>query len=214
MLWLALSALMSLPVHIDKRVHDVRALFSNDDFPAYLVIQGISRTVHTRTIVRRDGSVESCAAEVSSGDTKLDAYTCALILKRGKFLPAKWTDGSPVYALIRVPVRWMIAGAPSSVEDIMKKTVPHFELSVNRLPKGAGSIVGVNLIVAADEKGRVQACSEDTGFKSFRKKHFPGLALLACQQVKTAFTAPVPTNAGGNPVRSVQTLVVHFRLDR
>src|SRR4051812_28790294 len=91
MLLLALAAQLSLPAPANAHVHDVRELFSADDFPDYL--QGHSslrRMVYTRTTVRPDGSVQGCTAEASSGDAKLDAYTCAIILKRAKFTPARW----------------------------------------------------------------------------------------------------------------------------
>ena len=160
MFWIALAAQLAAPLPADARAPAVWALVSADDFPAYLQIAGVSRTVYTRTIVRPDGSIEKCGAETTSGDAKLDAYTCAIIEKRAKFLPAKWIDGSPVYGVIRFPVSWLIADAPPTDEEVLRSTVPDLELSVNRLPKGAHKIAAVSLAIAADENGRVLSCVE------------------------------------------------------
>ena len=108
MFWIALAAQMSLPLQIGTHYPDVRGVFSVDDFPGDFHGHNGSRVVYTRTTVRPDGGIDSCRVEVSSGDKKLDAYTCAIIMKRAKFEPAKWIDGSPAYGVIRVPVSWTI----------------------------------------------------------------------------------------------------------
>jgi TonB family protein len=214
MLWFALAALASLPALVNGRP-DVRAIFTVDDFPAYLQQAGVSRTVYTRTTVRPDGSLESCAVEASSGDTKLDAYTCALIVKRAKFRPATWSDGTPVYGVIRVPVGWTISNAPIPEEDRLKATTPDLELTLNKLPKGARSIAAVSLEVEADKDGRVVSCSEQPPLTtSDRRKHFPDLVTLGCQGVTENLKVAPPVDASGNKVRSVQTVSVHFLVRR
>lgn len=210
MLWFAFVALASLPTLVNGRP-DVRAIFTVDDFPAYLQQAALSKTVYTRTTVRPDGSLESCAVEASSGDTKLDAYTCALIVKRAKFRPATWSDGTPVYGVIRVPVSWLISDAPIPEEDRLKATTPDLELSVNKLPKGARSIAAVSLQVEADENGHVVTCSEQHSLtKDDRKRHFPELVTLGCQGVMANVSLSPPIDASGKKVRSVQSVSVHF----
>ena len=212
MVWFALAALLSMPVPVNGRAPDVRAIFSADDFPAYLQRAGESRIVYTRTTVRPDGTTQGCIAETSSGDPALDAYTCGLIVKRARFLPAKWTDGTPVYGVIRVPVSWMISDGPPSNEDTLKATIPDLEMSVNHLPKGAHSIVGVSLEIAADETGRPVTCAEWTPIKTDPRKHFPELIPLACQQVMAGDRLTPPVDAAGKTVRSVQSFSVHFKI--
>lgn len=213
MSWLALAALLSMPVPVNGHVPDVRAIFSADDFPAYLQRAGISRIVYIRTTVRPDGTTQGCVAETSSGDPVLDAYTCGLIVKRAKFLPATWSDGTPVYGVIRVPVSWMISDAPPSEDDSLRATMPDLEISVNQLPKGAHSIVGVSLEIAADETGRPVTCAEWTPLKTDRKKHFPELVSVACQQVMNGNRLSPALNASGKPVRSIQSFSVRFEVD-
>ncbi|MBV9062734.1 MAG: energy transducer TonB [Alphaproteobacteria bacterium] len=205
---------MSVPVPANVRVPDVRGIFSVDDFPAYLQTAGVSRIVYVRITIRPDSTIQSCVAEVSSGDTKLDAYTCAIIQKRAKFLPATWTDGSPTYGVIRVPVSWLIAYAPMSEEDTLRSTVPDLDLSVDRLPKGARKIVGVNVVIAADENGHAVSCMENPTPGSNSKRHFPELVSIACQQVAAKWTAVPPIDTTGKAARSIQTVSVHMKLDR
>lgn len=215
MFWIALAAQVSLPVPVNARLPDIRALFSVDDFPAYLLAAGISRTVYTRTTVRPDGSVQNCTAEITSGDATLDAYTCALIIKRAKFAPAKWIDGSPAYGVIRLPISWNIGfSSSSSYEDIWRATVPDLELSVNRLPDGAHKIVGVSLEIGADENGRVVTCTEyPVRAPNDHSAHFPDLVSIACGKVMKMLSVHPPLNGSGQPSRSVQTASVHFKLD-
>ena len=205
----ALAAHFSLPTPTNTRIADVRAIFTADDVPAYLVDQGeVDRTVYTRTTVRPDGSTQSCVAEASSGDQKLDAYTCALIIRRAKLSTARWLDGSAAYGVIRLPVRWTVGDSvPGSRED-----VPDLVLSVNHLPKGANAFVDVDLQIAADEKGHAVSCTEWAPPINDYGKHFSELVPIACQQATASLVLTPPLDTSGKPVRSVQSVSVHFKL--
>lgn len=213
MLWIALAAQLSVPVPANNRLRDVRAVFSFDDFPAFLLTAGVSRTVYTRTTVRPDGSIQNCVAETTSGDPKLDAYTCAIIVKRARFLPARWIDGSPAYGVIRVPVSWTIGNGPPSEAEVLRSHVPDLELSVNRLPKGAHKITAVSVQVGADENGRVVSCVEYPPITNQRGRYFPELVPMACEQATKTLSVHPPLDPSNKPVRSVQTASVHFILD-
>jgi TonB family protein len=212
MIWI-LAAQLSLPLVLGLQYPDVRAVFSADDYPAYLQQAGQSGTVYTRTTVRPDASIQSCAVERSSGDPKLDSYTCGIIVQRAKFAPAKWTNGSPAFGVIRVPVSWVISSGPPSEEAMLRATIPDLELSVNHLPKGARSIAAVNLEIAADENGRPVTCVEWAPPKNARGRHFPELVPVACQQVMAGLTVIPPVDASNKSVRSVQSVLVHFQID-
>lgn len=209
MILFALAAQLSLPTITDTRVPDVREILSYTDFPQFLLNQGdADRTVYTRTTVRPDGTIDNCAAEASSGDQRLDAYTCALIVKRAKFLPARWVDGSAVYGVLRMPVRWLILNSVNAPSE----GVPDLELSVNHLPKGAHSSVDINLQIAADEKGHPVSCAEWAPAIDDRSKRFPELVPIACQQATASLVLTSPIDASGKPARSVQSATVRFKL--
>jgi hypothetical protein len=214
MLWIVVAAQLSAPVAVDGHSSDVRGLFSYDDVPAYLIRAGeVSRTVYTRTTVRDDGSLENCAIEVSSGDTKLDAYTCALIVKRAKLAPARWIDGTRAYSVLRFPVSWTVTESVPSDEKTLKAVVPDIELSVNQLPKGAHKIVDITLEVAADEAGQIMFCLELPPEAKDSRRHFPQLVPIACDQAKKSLLLRPPLDPSGKPMRSVQTASVRLSLD-
>ena len=206
----ALAAQLSAPTLMNRRVGDVRAIFSYDDVPGYLVQQApVDRTVYTRTTVRPDGTIQSCVAESSSGDPRLDAYTCRIIVKRAKFVPARWPDGSAAYGVIREPVRWRVTDSPS--EDDRGLPVPDLAFSVNRLPAGAHSAT-VDLQVAANETGRPLSCVEGPPAPPDDNKRFPELVALACRQATETLRLSPPVDGSGKAVRSIQTVSVRFRV--
>jgi hypothetical protein len=214
MLWMMLAAQLSAPPHVSNHVPDVRALFSYTDVPDYLVRLGeVSRTVYTRTTVRDDGSVQNCVAEVTSGDTKLDAYTCTLIVKRAKFVAATWVDGTPVYSVLRFPVNWTVTESIPPDEDRLKAVVPDLELSVSQLPKGAPRIVDVTIEVTADRDGRIVSCAELPPNKRDPHPHFADLVPIACEQAEKSLSLSPPLDGSGKPTRSVQTASVRLMLD-
>jgi hypothetical protein len=210
MLWIILAAQLSMPVATGLSIPDVRAIFSADDMPTYVQEAGITRFVPTRTTVRSDGTAQDCGVERTSGDAKLDLYTCAIILKRAKFEPAKWIDGTPVYAIVRVPITWSIGGAPAESE-VQKAYPPDLELSVNHLPARAGKRVHLALMLAVDESGRVVSCGQWLpAWKHAHPKVYPELLQIACQQMTSQYTAVPPKDVSGKPVRSVQSASVVF----
>lgn len=213
-IWLILAAQLSVPIPTNPGIDDIRGVFSARDFPAYMMSSSVSRTVYTRATVRPDGSAVDCMAEISSRDKTLDAYTCGIILLRTKFMPAKWMDGSPVYGVVRHPVRWIIAEHMPSPEDQLKSYIPDLDILVSRLPLGARKIASVTLQAAVDESGRVVACLEFPPFKNSPYPRFPQLVPVACDEVKKTLRLRPPLDPSGNAWRSVQTASVHFTLDR
>jgi TonB family protein len=207
---LLLAAQFSLPIVTGAREHDVRSVFSVDDFPAYVQRAGIDRFVSTKTTVRADGTTQDCIVEGGSGDPKLDAYTCAIILRRARFQPAKWIDGSATYGVVRVPVSWVIGG-PASKSEQEKAFPVDMDLTVTRLPKGAGRLTDLRLMIAVHESGRVAACGGPPDLMDNENtKKFPELVPIACEHLLKEFTAIPAKDATGKPMRSVQTAFVRF----
>jgi hypothetical protein len=203
MFWIAVAAQLSVFYSTDPR-----SVFSPDDMPAYVQLEGINRFVRTRTTVGADGTARDCAVEGGSGDPKLDALTCAIILRRAKFTPPKWIDGSSAYGVIRAPVTWAIGDSPSDKE---KRTAypPDIELEVDKLPAGADSPSDVRLLIAVDVNGKVLGCNEAPTMR-FDKANNPELVPIACDQMKSTFTAIPAKDATGTSVRSIQTALVTF----
>lgn len=213
MLWIMFAAQMSAVIPANNHVSDIRALFTYNDVPDYLLrLSEVSRTVYTRTTVRDDGSVQRCVAEQSSGDAMLDGYTCAIIVKRGKFAAAKWTDGSPAYSVLRFPVTYTVTESIPSEEQRLRAVQDDLELSVNQLPKGARKIVDITLEVGVDETGHIVSCGELPPAAGDPRLHFPILIPIACEQATKNLTLQPPLDPSGKPLRSVQTASVQMTL--
>ena len=215
MLWIAVAAApFSIPLMIGAPGGDIRTVFSNDDFPDYLLRgPAASRTVYARTTVLPDGAIQNCTVDVSSGDRALDSYTCGLILKRAKLRPATWTDGLPAYGVIRQPINWWVGDSPISEVARVKAINPDLDLSVDRLPTGAPAIIAVELEVAVDPDGKVSACAQLPPV-SKHQRQFPELVQPTCQQVTSRLKLHPPVDPSGSPVRSIQTVLVHVQASR
>jgi hypothetical protein len=203
MLWIAVAAAAqlsaALPVNYSR-------WWSPDDVPASVRTQGVTREVPYRAVIRPDGTLDHCEVEQSSGDTSADAITCSTIMKRGKYLPARWIDGSPAYGVDRVVATWR-----ASPEAIAPKPIgPDIELAVNELPAGVSSPAGILVAVAVDEKGQLESCVADPPRWLGQPQPNATLVQVACDEVMKNFKATPVRDAGGQAVRSIQTVSVLF----
>jgi hypothetical protein len=177
--------------------------FSYDDVPVALIPEGTMRRVAVRVLIRPNGSLQGCEVELSSGDPKIDVYTCGLILKRARYSPARWSDGSPTFGVVRLPVVW-------SVGDVRPSLGPgDLEITENRLPKGVRSPAFVGTIFAADEQGRASSCMAEPATAGTPPSD-PTLVTVACARLIAAYRAIPARDENGKPVRSVQNARVRF----
>lgn len=172
--------------------------FSPDDMPANVQQSVNTYVVGTSTTVGTDGRPINCQIDHPTTNPKLDAMTCALILRRAQFTPARWIDGSATYGLYRMPVKWTtIVNDPAEHTDL--------QIQVNKLPAGSRSPVRIRLIYAADAQGRIASCTSEPVPGQARPKPInPQLVQVACSELERSWT-PIPVHdANGAPVRSVQ----------
>ena len=211
LMWLYLATQLSLPVETSGGEHDVRTVFSGNDFPARVLAEGVNRFVFTRTTVRPDGKTQDCTVEGGgSGDAQLDAYTCAIIMRRARFAPARWADGSPTYGVVRVSVNWTPRGPLTKPEESMAHPVDA-NLSVTRLPVGADRQTTLRLMIAVDETGRVLECdAARPSLQSDNGVKFPDLVPVACDFLVNQYHAIPAKDATGKSVSSVQTAIVRL----
>ncbi|SRR5258705_5123418 len=92
-------------------------VFSNDDYPPEAFKNGWEGDVGVKVHIGTDGKPRSCRILHSSGYPVLDVQTCAIVLGRARFSPARDSNGNAVEDDFVVPtVRWAIDGS----------TRPHF----------------------------------------------------------------------------------------
>jgi hypothetical protein len=86
----------------------LQSLFSTDDYPWDAVRQRQSGLAHVVVLVDEKGGIVDCTLIATSGIAVLDAQTCIIIRKRGKFAPAVGADGKPTKGIFHQRVNWVM----------------------------------------------------------------------------------------------------------
>ncbi len=81
---------------------------TNDDYPARAMREEREGTTGFRVTYGADGRITSCDVTSSSGHADLDAETCKLITRRGRFNPGKDRAGNPTGGSYSNRIRWQI----------------------------------------------------------------------------------------------------------
>ncbi len=97
------KALLKQEARLDK---PVGRLFSSSDYPNQAVFARQSGTAKVVGLVDEQGRLADCMVVETSGVAVLDAQTCIMIHKRGKFTPAIGPDGKPAKSVFVQRVRW------------------------------------------------------------------------------------------------------------
>jgi hypothetical protein len=174
--------------------------WTSDDMPMDHIQAGVTRDVAWRATVSPTGQTVSCDIDQTSGDPELDALTCKLLMKRARFKPATWIDGSPVVGVLHEATVWAIGN--SGGKDLWPITVPLAEL-----PPNAHSPESVRIKFAVHEDGIISDCVA-APFK--KKEPLAALVPAACSAVAASPVIRPPLGADGKAVRSVQVAVVTF----
>lgn len=202
MLVLALLTQLAAPQPVEYT-----SWWSPSEMPRSILDQGGTRKVLTRTTVKPNGSILRCEVEATSGDPKVDLLTCAIIVKRGKFVPASDKAGNAIYGVYRQTVTWAVVPLGEQAESDARGDV---ELTVSKLPAGIKSPATVGVMFAVGEKGRPSECAVGPNSDPTNEP----LAAVACQQLVNGY-APVPATDENGVVRpSVQNAKVRFVLPK
>jgi TonB family protein len=81
-------------------------LFNYTDYPSAALRNNEQGTAGVRYWVSKEGTVRDCTIVESSGSASIDAQTCSIITKRGRFEPARTTSGEAVESIGFQRVRW------------------------------------------------------------------------------------------------------------
>lgn len=193
MLWVMIAAQLSEPVGIGGTV-------SASDAPVHLITENRLQRVSIALTVKPDGKTQSCSIEVSSGNPKLDTYTCNLISRRARFRAATSSNGTPSYGIFRQTMSWWVGnGMPPKV-----RPPADLYLTVLKLPGEAKSPVTLQVRAEVDAVGRVSHC------EPIDQKLSAGFAGVACEQLLKSFKPKPARNYEGTAVPSVQNATVLF----
>src|SRR3954447_15410959 len=84
-------------------------IFSAFDYPPDAVRNHWEGTVVAELVIDVTGNPKSCSIVRSSGHKILDETTCALLVERAKFAPARDKSGNPIEDKMRTPtVEWRL----------------------------------------------------------------------------------------------------------
>jgi protein TonB len=81
---------------------------NSNDYPSRALRENVEGVTRFRVSVGPDGRVTDCQVTGSSGNSELDATTCSLITRRGRFTPAMDGEGQPTTGTFSNAVRWQI----------------------------------------------------------------------------------------------------------
>jgi TonB family protein len=87
---------------------NLNSYFSTDDYPETAARRGIEGTVGFRLEINAEGRVTNCTVTDSSGDAALDSTTCAILLSRAEYRPARDAQGRAVDSTDRGRVTWRL----------------------------------------------------------------------------------------------------------
>jgi periplasmic protein TonB len=104
------------PLAIDQSagpspIGDQGGWFPQDAYPGGALSRGAEGRVSVSVAIGTDGRVNDCQVVATSGDRDLDAATCRLAKRNGRFKPALDRDGHPIASSTTLRnVRWEING--------------------------------------------------------------------------------------------------------
>lgn len=85
-----------------------KSWFSDEDYPDEARRLNEEGTTVVALAINEQGRIEGCNVTKSSGSRTLDARTCQLFPRRGRFNAAKAEGGAPMKSTLSYPVTWRL----------------------------------------------------------------------------------------------------------
>jgi hypothetical protein len=188
-----LAGLLMAATLLNTPTLDVKAEPRAGDYPIGMLQANKSAYGDVDLIISPKGDVESCILISSVGDTKFAGEFCQMFSKF-RWHPALDTDGSPIYAELRISRKFFIPGTPQGQEVQKSKPAADFEI---RFPEGTsvgGKDLDVYLSVEVGPDGTATACARQSrpGNKTIPQR----LVDLACSSVLHRAFGPINTKSG------------------
>lgn len=203
-----MAALLSIVVAVTAVVAaapiEPNTWFSSQDHPKTALAVAERGHVAYTIDVAPDGKAIRCQP---AGATDLDNKVCELVMKRARFQPARDDRGRPVFGLHAGVASFLMPGNALRRPDRAKLTV-----SVDRLPDGVTSPAYARVAYLVDNVGAISQCGSTAGGGGRRFQIIEALGPAACENLARDYRAIVARDAAGQPVASVQTVMVRFEV--
>lgn len=196
-------------VAVEAKPRGTSPWMTNDDYPAQEARRHHEGTVGYRLHIDTSGRAVKCDILASSGFAGLDDATCVLLMRRGRFDPARDAAGAAVESDQSGRFTWRLRASPPSRDGIDGSAgslpvppVGQLELTVAALPSGYRQPVKAGVLF--DKDHRVTECRivESSGSAAVDR--------AACAQLR--LLGPDET-AKSAPAAGPQEYIVSFRVD-
>ncbi|WP_260482221.1 energy transducer TonB [Sphingomicrobium flavum] len=98
---------------------DVRSVFSSDDYPAEAFRANESGVARAYLLVDEKGKVADCTLSAFVGNVILAAQSCAVIMDRAQFTPARDKDGNAVRTSFHTPsIAWVMPSSRVTLSEL------------------------------------------------------------------------------------------------
>lgn len=151
--------------------------------------------------VSPDGTALRCEPQ---SKTELDLRVCELVMERARFAPATDEQGRPAFGLYEGVASFLMPGN-SRRPDRAKLAFP-----IDRLPGDVASPAYAKVAFIVDSAGAISHCAS---MAEERRRSFHTIEALgpdACARLTKDYRPAPARNAAGDPVTSVQSIVVRF----
>lgn len=171
------------------------------DYPDVALRQNKQGSVRVALMIDPTGKPLKCGIALSGGSRDLDDISCALVMKRARFVPARGRDGAAAFSMMNYTINWVIPGYSHPKPDW--RVIPDILVAVARLPE-AKKLIELSLRFDVDVAANVEACAIEvtSGNAAFDK--------AACRAVRPLIVFKTALSEIGVPAPSIQVFSVAF----
>lgn len=170
---------------------------SDDDYPTKSFAQHANGTTGFLLRVDATGKVTDCRVAETSGFIELDQTTCAVLLTRSKFQPARDAGGVAIVSVYKGSFTWKFPGDSDKRIKAMQPEPFGIELNLRKLPTGYARPALLRVHFTGADKP--DSCRAEVSSGSVL------LDKVACEQAMVQAVRPDPRPDGLRPdTRMVQ----------
>ena len=194
---------------------NARTWATPNDYPTNALRKSQGGIVSFRLTIADDGKPILCEIIEATGYKEIDLSSCALLLRRSRFEPARDAAGNATFAVYNNSLTWWASGMKPLAQPLRYDAT----LTVKNLPTNLPNPTLVRLAFAVDALGHTSNCTpampDPPARKGSRESKIEqeSLDLLgepACKAIQTDLTLKPAMGREGKPVASVQTIRVMF----
>jgi TonB family protein len=200
---IGLAAAASAPVPAEQLPTPISPAgwVSYDDYPAPAIRAGMQGIVWLELVVNEAGAPYDCRILASTGHRELDAWSCQLLMRNGRFEPATDAKGARIAGTFRRAINWRI---PDYAPPPRTEMPADATLTVSKLPPTAKPQTTLKVVESAT--GEVESCAVETSSESST------LDKIACDTLRKARLVDAVTGADGARIRAIRSRKVAFKL--